>query len=64
MAVDSPPWLGHQRRMEHPARFAIASAILAVMAMIIWLGAPIVPTVIGAALAGYYVYWRDTRRRR
>lgn len=49
--------------MDRPGRFAVASAILAVMAMVIWLGAPIVPTVIGAAIAGAYVYWRDTRRR-
>lgn len=49
--------------MNRPAMFAMASAILALMVVVIWLGAPIVPAVVGAAAAGYYVYRRDQHRR-
>lgn len=49
--------------MNRPAAFAAASAILAVMVVVIWLGAPIVPAVVGAAAAGYLVYRRDRQHR-
>jgi hypothetical protein len=48
----------------NPLQLAIASAILALSVVIIWFGAPVVPSLVGAVLAAALVYWRGRRRQR
>ena len=63
-------WIDSRGRLRHeggvqrsPLSLAFASAVLALMVVIIWLGAPVVPAVIGAVIAGYFVYRQDKKRR-
>lgn len=65
-----PPFDSLQRLRQEPGvesnplQLAIASAILALSVVIIWFGAPVVPSLLGAVLAALFVYWRGRRRQR
>jgi len=39
-----------------------ASVVLGIAVAIIWMGAPVVPAVVGAITAGAVVYWRTRKR--
>jgi hypothetical protein len=44
------------------SKWIVASGILAVAVAVVWLGAPIVPAVIGALGAGVLLYYRSRSR--
>jgi hypothetical protein len=39
-----------------------SSIVLGTSVAIMWMGAPIVPAVIGGAAAGAFLYWRASKR--
>ena len=47
--------------MAHSTRLIIASSLIATVIALVWLGAPVVPTALGAAGGGLLLYWRARR---
>ena len=48
--------------MDHRKAAILGSSIvLGVSVAIMWMGAPIIPAVLGGALTGAYLYWRSTK---
>jgi hypothetical protein len=42
-------------------RFIVASAAVALVVAVVWLGAPLLPAVLGAIGAGLVLYWRGRK---
>jgi hypothetical protein len=60
--IDWPPRFRHVHRVDH-RKIAIlgSSIVLGTSIAIMWMGAPIIPAIIGAAVMGAYLFWRATK---
>ncbi len=60
--IDCPIRFRHVNRVDHRKIAILASSIvLGTSVAIMWMGAPIIPAIIGATVMGAYLYWRATK---
>ncbi len=50
--------------MDQSTKYLLASMVIVLFGALLWLGAPLVPAVVGVAGAGMLIYWRSQRGRR
>ena len=48
----------------NPRSVTIASGVLGFVVAVVWVGAPLLPALVGAGVAGWLLYRREQRRQR
>ena len=60
--IDAPRRIREGERVNYRTLAILGSSIfLGASVAIMWMNAPILPTIIGAGLTGAYLYWRQTK---